>query len=251
MKKDISFIVACSILITGISICLYFLLCDEKVELRFEENINNYLDYSFKEVEEKKEEIYTNEIISNNTNQNKIPETTIKTIETNNINENIISNEEEIIVFFNTLNNDLNSNDNSETLTRKIKTNFVIGVDFLFYDGEINGYTFSQLSNEAKLKVLEAMMFIDDKIDNVLPGYKETISATTGKIYNTVKEKVVEVYINVTDSICSNNADLCENAKKGLENMQYAFGLTWNFIKDIASRGTNRLSNWYLDWKDR
>ena len=241
-KKDIGFIIACSCLIIGIAIGLYFILRTENTELMVKQDKDTYLDSSIDVLDKE----ISNEIIVKE-------ETTInkgKKSEANNIpTSNKVTSDEEVIAFFNTLNKDLDNN--SEDIRKKIKDNFVIGVDFLFYGGTIGGYTFNQLSDSAKLQVLELMMFVDEKIDTVLPGYKETITKTTGRIYNNVKTMVVESYINVTDKICSSNAKLCEDAKQGLEDMQYAFGLTWNFITNIASKGTAKLSSWYLEWKER
>ena len=64
-----------------------------------------------------------------------------------------------------------NSNDKNA-----IKEGFVKIVDFIFYGTEINGYTFKSLTNEAKLKIMSIALSLDKKVEEIFPGYKETIS---------------------------------------------------------------------------
>ena len=130
-----------------------------------------------------------------------------------------------------------------------LKEGFVKIVDFLFYDEEINGVTFSELKDEAKLKLYLLALKIDSKIDEHFPGYKETITNGTKKIYNNVKAKVIEGYIFVTDKICSNNESLCENAKKDFESLKESFGITWDYLKEIGKNAKDKLKNWYEDFR--
>ena len=123
-------------------------------------------------------------------------------------------------------------------------------VDFLFYDGEIKGRTFYELSNSTKLKVVEIFLKIDSKIDNKFPGYKESISATGNRIYTNVKAKAIGLYLDITTSICSNDPGLCETAKDGLKTLKESFSLTWDFIKEISGVGIDKLRRWYEVWKN-
>lgn len=65
----------------------------------------------------------------------------------------------------------------------EIKKRFIIIIDFLFYDGKLKNYTLDDLSKKAKLQVLKIALSIDTKIEKYFPGYKESISKTTGNIY--------------------------------------------------------------------
>ena len=109
---------------------------------------------------------------------------------------------QEVVTYFEDLNNEVtNYNNNDETLGKKIKSKFIKCVDFIFYDGEIGGKTFKELSNQAKLKILEISMNIDAKIDNKFPGYKESISSS----YQNIKSKIIEKYLETTTNICNND----------------------------------------------
>lgn len=126
-----------------------------------------------------------------------------------------------------------------------IKSGFITVVDFIFYDGSIKGHTFKELSDTAKLKVLQMAIYFDKKIETYFPGYKEEISASTNRIYTKVKEEVVESYLNVASKICETNKEACETAKKGFAEIKKTASLTWSLIKDIAGDGVDKLKNWY------
>ena len=87
----------------------------------------------------------------------------------------------------------------------KLKNILFTIVDFIFYDGKIKGHTFNDLSSTAKLKIISIALKIDNKIEEYIPGYKETISSNGSKIYNNVKEKLVTLYLDISTEICKNH----------------------------------------------
>lgn len=149
--------------------------------------------------------------------------------------------DEEVLEYVTNLESDFKNNSIKESL----KSGFITVVDFIFYDGSIKGHTFKDLSDSAKLKVLSVALYFDDKIDTYFPGYKESISSTTGKIYNKAKEEILESYLNVTALVCEKNESLCATAKEGFGELKKNFGLTWSLIKDIAGDGASKLKTWY------
>lgn len=185
----------------------------------------------------------TNQPNNNNSNTNN------SSVSSNNSNNSTSSTnaDTEVLNYFNSINNDFSAG----TIKESLKSNFIIIVDFLFYNGKIKGYTFSELSNSAKLKVLSMALYFDSKIENYFPGYKENISNTTSKIYTNIKEKIVTAYLNITTSICSNNTEACLSAKEGFNELKTNFGLTWSLIKDIAGDGLANLKNWYEIWSGK
>lgn len=141
--------------------------------------------------------------------------------------------------------NDLDADFKASKVKESVKNGFVTVVDFLFYGGSIKGYTFSELTEKAKLKVLSMALYFDSKIEKYFPGYKESISSTTSKIYTNVKASIVKTYLNLTTKICSENKELCEVAKNDFNTMKKSFGLTWSLIKEIAGDGVSSLKAWY------
>lgn len=146
---------------------------------------------------------------------------------------------------------DLESDFNATSIKDSVKSGFITVVDFLFYDGTIKGYSFSQLTSSAKLKVLKMGLYFDSKIEKYFPGYKESISNTTSKVYTNIKEKIVRAYLTLTTSICASNSELCSSAKEGFGELKTNFGLTWSLIKDIAGDGITNLKSWYEIWSGK
>ena len=183
----------------------------------------------------------TNNNPTNNTNTNKTP--------TNNNSNNNVSTksaDEAVLEYVNKVESDADKG-----ITDTLKSGFITVVDFLFYNGEIAGHTFNELSTSAKLEVLKAALWIDDKIDNVFPGYKETISNGANKVYTSAKNLIVSTYLDITTSICENHSDLCESAKNDFQSLKKSFGFTWDLIKDLASSGLDKLKNWYEIWSGK
>ncbi len=151
--------------------------------------------------------------------------------------------DDEVVTYVNKMKND--------NTTSSLKTNFVTLVDFIFYDGSIKGHTFKELSNEAKLKVLEAMLYLDSKVEKYFPNYKEEISSKTGRAYTMVKDKVVSSYLSITSTICSKDSSICDSAKEDFQNLKKNFGLTWSVIKEVAGDSKESIKNWYEIWSGK
>lgn len=147
--------------------------------------------------------------------------------------------------------NELETNFKSSTITSTLKSSFINVIDFLFYNGQIKGYTFSELSNSAKLKVLSLALYFDSKIDEYFPGYKESIINNSSRIYTNIKARIVKTYLDITTNICAENTEFCTSAKAEFANLKTNFDITWSLIKDIANDGLNNLKNWYEIWSGK
>ena len=155
-----------------------------------------------------------------------------------------------VVSYFQNLNKDLDNYSSDKNLGKDIKKGFVTVVDFLFYEGTINGKTFRSLSTTAKLETLKLFFAIDKKIEDYFPGYKEDISSTGSKIYTDVKSEALKVYMDVTTKVCVDNSDVCKSAKDGLAELKRSFSLTWDYIKDVSEGGISKLKAWYEIWRE-
>ena len=144
--------------------------------------------------------------------------------------------DEDVIAYFN---NEVNTADDKSKGT--LKNAFIKVVDFIFYDKDINGYYFKDLTASAKLKVIGLALKLDNIIDSHFPGYKDELSSS----YNKAKDNLITLYLNLTSEFCKNNDSICESAKNDFSLLKESLNLSWDVIKSLAKSGTNKLKEWY------
>ena len=159
--------------------------------------------------------------------------------------QNSQNKEDKVITYFENLDEELNNDNNNESISTKIKNGFVSCIDFIFYDKEIEGITFKELTDNTKLKILEITLSIDKKIENKFPNYKNNINGS----YQNIKSKIVEKYLDITTNICNKDEALCNKAKESFQTIKNGFGITWNTIKELVGKGTTKLKQWYEIWR--
>lgn len=128
-----------------------------------------------------------------------------------------------------------------EQAKEKGKEYFITGVDFIFYDKEINGVTFDDLTEEGKKVTLENLETIDGWIMEIAPDYKDKISEK----YQVVKDFVSTTYYDVLESI-----------KESLGEENYsAIQEKKNEIKDSITstkdKALEKVSDWYQNFKNK
>ena len=165
--------------------------------------------------------------------------------------------------YIETVNSDITTITNKQELTpldkETLKNTFITLTDFIFYNGEIKGTTFNELTTTAKEKVISIYETIDAKIESVYPGYKEMIKDTSIKTYNNIKEKIVDlkdqIQTNYKNEIGEDryNAQV-ETFNEGKENMIESFDpiidKTVEEAKNIYNETIENLDKWYKNWKE-
>lgn len=128
-----------------------------------------------------------------------------------------------------------------EQAKEKGKEYFITGVDFIFYDKEINGVTFDDLTEEGKKVTLENLETIDGWIMEIAPDYKDKISEK----YQVVKDFVSTTYYDVLESI---KESLGEENNSAIQEKK-------NEIKDSITstkdKALEKVSDWYQNFKDK
>lgn len=202
----------------------------EEIEVLQTDKISE-LDPNIKEeVTTKNTEQIKNDITtSQTTSVSKNGTTTTKKKDIKNVDENVLA-------YFN---NEVNTADTKSKGT--LKNAFIKVVDFIFYDKDINGYYFKDLTASAKLKVIGLALKLDNIIDNHFPGYKDELSSS----YNKAKDNLITLYLNLTSEFCKNNDSICESAKNDFSLLKESLNLSWDVIKNLAKSGTNKLKEWY------
>ena len=151
-------------------------------------------------------------------------------------------NENNIVEYFQDIENEVLE---SNTFKEKFKEYFILIIDFIFYEGEINGYKFNELSNSAKIKIISFALKIDSKIEKYIPNYKESISSTSNRIYTDVKGKLVSAYMDISSEICKNNDSECRKVKEIFGEIKDYCKIGWDFIKELFNNGTYKVREWY------
>ena len=176
---------------------------------------------------------------------------------TSNTETNTYSSNDEVVI--NSLESSLTKINNGSTsdssFSDSAKGVFVSIVDFLFYDGEINGVNFDELTDSGKQKALEIASKVDNAIESKIPGYKETISDTASKAFNKASEIIKSG---------ANNLNNFAREKLGEENYQsiidakdelvYYTKNAISFLGDVGGKAFNsikdKLDSWYQDFKN-
>ena len=231
-------------------------------------NSNNEIEVIGEEIDIKEEQVISDNSSSENNFMDNISNddsTSSKNTQSNNSTTNNTNTSETITyssndeVVINSLESSLtkiNNGDGSDSsFADSAKGVFVSIVDFLFYDGEISGVTFDELTDSGKQKVLEIASKVDSAIESKIPGYKETISDTASKAFNKASEIIKSG---------ANSLNNFAREKLGEENYQsiidakdelvYYTKNAINFLGDVGGKVFNsvkdKLDSWYQDFKN-
>lgn len=128
-----------------------------------------------------------------------------------------------------------------EQAKEKGKEYFITGVDFIFYDKEMNGVTFDDLTEEGKKVTLENLETIDGWIMEIAPDYKDKISEK----YQVVKDFVSTTYYDVLESIKESlgeeNYSAIQEKKNEIEDS----------ITSTKDKALEKVSEWYQNFKNK
>ena len=228
---------------------------EEQVNNNTSDNSNDNIDYNV--TSSNNASSVSNSTTNNNSSKNTQSNSSNKNDVSNNTEVNTYSSNDEIVI--NSLESSLTKINNGSTsdssFSDSAKGVFVSIVDFLFYDGEINGVTFDELTDSGKQKVLEIASKVDNAIESKIPGYKETISDTASKAFNKASEVIKSG---------ANNLNNFAREKLGEENYQsiidakdelvYYTKNAINFLGDVGGKVFNsvkdKLDSWYQDFKN-
>lgn len=128
-----------------------------------------------------------------------------------------------------------------EQAKEKGKEYFITGVDFIFYDKEINGVTFDDLTEEGKKVTLENLETIDGWIMEIAPDYKDKISEK----YQVVKDFVSTTYYDVLESIKESLGEENYSAIREKKNE------IKESITNTKDKVLEKVSDWYQNFKDK
>ena len=183
--------------------------------------------------------------------------------EYNLIDEEVIETDEEFVTYINNVEQEVTAIAEKEEVTAEdqkvLENTFITLTDFIFYDGEINGVTFDELTDSAKEKVLDLYDKIDTKIESVFPNYKENIASTSKDVYANIKKEITELKDKIKDKYIDKhgqeNYDNLENAyNESKETLKDSAQNTYETLKDVSTEfyenTKNKAENWYKNYKE-
>ena len=166
-------------------------------------------------------------------------------------------NDKTIITYFNAVDKKVDETlkeDKSEKAKDKLKGTFITIVDFIFYDSEIKGIKFNDLTNEAKQNILDTASMIDSKIMSKYPNYKEEISTKTRSAYSKASELIKKGANNINqfskDKLGEENYNSIIDAKDDLVYYtKKATSIIGNVTSSIFNTAKSKIKSWYENLK--
>lgn len=122
--------------------------------------------------------------------------------------------------------------------------------DFVFYDGEINGIKFKDLSKNTQKEIIKSLMKIDNAMETKWPGYKETIESTSNHIYNNLTKQLEalgqEYQITLKQTLGEDAYNIAADAAKSqASSAPSAIKTAISQTKEIFSKAFNSMGNWF------
>lgn len=186
-------------------------------------------------------------------------QTKTNSYENNLIEEQEIKTDDEFVNYIKNVELEVENITTQEELTvedqKVLENTFITLTDFIFYDGEINGVTFDELTDSAKEKVLDIYQKIDSKIESKFPNYKENIASTSKNVYANIRKEVEELKDKYIDEYGQEKYDNLENAyNEGKESLKDSAKNTYETLKDVSEEfyeeTKNKAENWYKNYKE-
>ena len=213
---------------------------------------------------------YDNLIVSennSNTNNSNSDSDSTNTSTDNNIDSNtVVKTDEDLVEYIEDVELRVNDIVEKEEVSKSeenvLRNTFITLTDFIFYDGEIKGKKFSDLTSACKEKVIDIYTKIDSKIESKYPNYKENIKETSKKVYKGAIEKAKQVKENIQEKYKNyvgedNYNDTVEEYERDKQNMKDVYNIYEPYIetakektKSGAKKVKEAVSNWYKNYKE-
>lgn len=143
--------------------------------------------------------------------------------------------------------NETNNNENES----KLKNTFITLTDFIFYEGTIKGYTFKELREEQKQKILSSWEKLDAKIETKYPNYKENIKEKSNNTYTNIKEKLNSLKDSLSTIIQDKVDDeVIEEAKTDTDNLKDVTSVYKEKTIDYYNTAKEKVTDWYNKYKN-
>lgn len=138
----------------------------------------------------------------------------------------------------------------SKKISKEAKTFVNEMIDFVFFEGKIDGVTFAELKDTSKAKVVYYLLLIDHKIEKYFPKYKQTVD----KKITSMKTKLIAQYLQFVNTLCEEDKEQCETLKKDFDSIKSELDISWKNVKETFQYGVGKtkeeLKNMYELWRE-
>lgn len=136
-----------------------------------------------------------------------------------------------------------------------LKQHFITITDFILYDGTINGKTFNDLTDSAKIQILNIYTSLDEKIESVCPHYKEDIKQTSTNIYQNITEEINNIKVTLEEKYKEKVGIDSYNTTKELyeedkERLKEAYNTTKDKVREKTKELKDNFTKWYNNYKN-
>ena len=159
-----------------------------------------------------------------------------------------------VIEAFDSIGTDVKNSFDASDFLDKGKAYFIYCVDFLFFDGQINGIKFSDISDTAKSQIINDIINIDGMICSKFPNYKETIGEGSSTAYNKASEIIHSGSTNLKDysreKLGEDNYDKMKEYKDlFVEQTSHDWDDFKGLVGEGYDKGKTKIKDWYENFK--
>lgn len=159
-----------------------------------------------------------------------------------------INNSDDVVSYIDTVVDTAIEENETEKNESKLKNTFITLTDFIFYDGTIKGYTFKELREEQKQKIILAWEKLDAKIESKYPDYKEKLKEKKDKAYTNLKDKMASLKESISEKV---GEDAVEEAKTDTENLKDVTSYYKDKTSEYYNKAKGKISDWYSNYKNK
>lgn len=131
-------------------------------------------------------------------------------------------------------------------------TKFITIIDFIYYDTEINGVKFKELTKETQEKIIEMTKKIDSSIMKHDPNYKDSLKDNYKTVTSYLNGKTSEIVNYTKEKIGLDNYNTVKEAtneiKGTIKNTAVSIG---DASSELYKKSKKQVNNWYGNLKDK
>lgn len=152
--------------------------------------------------------------------------------------------------------NQLNDSIDTETIKTKVIEKFIILTDFIFYDTEIKGIKFNDLTEGTKKEILDIYSAIDAKIETKFPNYKDKVADKYNIATNYIKDKYTEISNSLKEKVKEEIGEdtyntIDEANKEIIEQDKENLGIMKEALDETTDKAKTKVKDWYQNLKNK